>query len=233
MYNGKINIPIVIRAPMGGRRGYGPTHSQCIEKIFLGIPGIKIVAPSYCHNVGQLLKTSILDDDPILFVEHKLDYPRKLKSATNGKIDEWFVRSLGDYYPTIALSLTDFEDDAVTIITYGGMVPIVKEAMEKLLYEEDIASQILIPSLINPFEIEDLLSFIKKNGRIITAEEGTLTNGWGAEVVAQLSDRFFKYLKAPVKRVAAMNRPIASTRSLENHILPSVDSVIKTVKEVL
>jgi len=233
MYNHKVAVPVVIRTPMGGRRGYGPTHSQSIEKMFLGIPGIKIVAPSYFHDVGDLLKIAIQDDDPVLFIEHKLDYSRTLKTIINGRVDDWFARYTGDVYPVISLSLTDFEDDDVTIITYGGMVPFVEDAAKKLLFEEDIATEILIPSLIKPLNVNELIPSVSKTGRVVIVEEGTLTNGWGAEIAALLSDEGFKYLKAPVKRIAALDFPIANTKILEDFILPDTEDIVQTVKEIL
>jgi len=209
------------------------THSQSIEKMFLGIPGIKIVAPSYFHDVGDLLKIAIQDDDPVLFIEHKLDYSRTLKTIINGRVDDWFARYTGDVYPVISLSLTDFEDDDVTIITYGGMVPFVEDAAKKLLFEEDIATEILIPSLIKPLNVNELIPSVSKTGRVVIVEEGTLTNGWGAEIAALLSDEGFKYLKAPVKRIAALDFPIANTKILEDFILPDTEDIVQVVKEIL
>jgi pyruvate/2-oxoglutarate/acetoin dehydrogenase E1 component len=233
MYNGQISLPLVIRTPMGGRRGYGPTHSQCIEKMFLGIPGIKIIAPSYLHDVGSLLKTAIADQDPVLFIECKLDYPRKLRTPDDGQIDEWFVRVSEGHYPTVALSATDFEDDQVTVVTYGGITSIVLDALSQLLYEEEIASEVVVPSIIKPFGvIEQIIPSTKKTGRVVVVEEGTLTCGWGAEMATLVGERAFKYLKTPVRRIAARDFPIANAQSLEAAILPDKGDIIAAIKDM-
>lgn len=233
MYNEKVSISLVIRTPMGGRRGYGPTHSQSIEKMFLGVPGIKIVAPSCFHDVGHLLEICIQDEAPVLFIEYKMDYSKSLQTPVNGRINEWFVRSTDDSCPTLTLSPTDFEDADVTVITYGGMAPLVKEAMNELLYEEEILSEIIVPSLIKPLQIDHFIPSVMKTGRVVVVEEGTLTNGWGAEVAARLSEQAFKYLRSPIKRVAAMDLPIGNSRNLEDTVLPSREKIIEIVKGIL
>jgi len=233
MYNRQVKVPIVIRTPMGGRRGYGPTHSQCIEKIFFGMPGIKVVSPSIFHDVSCLLKRAVFDDDPVIFIEYKQDYPRELKIPDNGKIDEWSVRVLEDIYPTLVLSLTGFEDADVTVMTYGGMLPMVESGMKELFLSDEISANILVPSLIKPLNIDNWLPYIAKTGRVVIAEEATLTNGWGAEIAALLADKAFEYLKAPIKRVAAIDLPIANTRSLEDGILPGKQDLIGAVKGIV
>jgi pyruvate/2-oxoglutarate/acetoin dehydrogenase E1 component len=125
MYNGKVDVPIVIRTPMGGRRGYGPTHSQSTEKFFLGIPGIKIVSPSIVHNPELLIMNAIEDRNPVIFIEYKSDYQKRILKSEKGLIDEWFIRQSDDFYATVNLSATDFKDDQITVITYGGMLSIV------------------------------------------------------------------------------------------------------------
>ena len=125
MYNGKVFTPLVIRTPMGGRRGYGPTHSQTLEKLYFGIPGIKIIAPSHFHNVENLLIKSIQDNNPVLFIENKLLYPMKLQSLNAGYIGEFATKIDHKDYYTITLSNYDFEKADITITTYGGMLEII------------------------------------------------------------------------------------------------------------
>jgi len=233
MYNKKISLPLVIRTPMGGRRGYGPTHSQAIEKIFLGIPGLKMIAPTCYHEVGKLLKTSVEDPDPILFIEYKADYVRPLLKTKNGMIDEYFVKVIGASYPTILLSPTNFTEDMLTVITYGGMAYFVLEAMKYLLYEEEITAQIIIPSLIKPFNFFEVTELIQKTGRVVIVEEGGRSYGWGSELAASIYEECFVDLKTPIIRVGALDLPIANTKPLEDYILPNKQDIICAVKEVL
>jgi len=95
MYNDQVRVPLVVRTPMGGRRGYGPTHSQSLEKMFLGVPGLHVVAPNTLGDPGQLLEAAIADDDPVLFVEHKLLYTRPLLEADKGDLVDYEIQPFG------------------------------------------------------------------------------------------------------------------------------------------
>lgn len=201
--------------------------------MFLGVPGIKIVAPSIFNDVSQLIKLAVNDIDPILFIEYKMDYPQKLKLTTDNIIDDWFVEDIGYNYPFLKLSATNFEEDFITVITYGGMVSFVEKAMKKLLLEEEICAEILIPTLIKPFNIEQFIPSIMKTGKVLIVEEGTRTNGWGAELAAAIYEKAFSYLKKPIKRIAAKDFPIANAKSLEDCILPSFNDVLVAVREIL
>ena len=128
MYNDQVRVPMVIRTPMGGRRGYGPTHSQTIEKLFLGVPGLKVVAPSHFHDVGELLISAIDDEYPVLFIENKLLYPRKLEQIKDGYVSDFNAENDKVTFNSLTLSNSDFEEDMVSIITYGGMLPFVVDA---------------------------------------------------------------------------------------------------------
>src|SRR5512136_3421232 len=99
MYNDNVHVPVVVRTPMGGRRGYGPTHSQSLEKMFLGVPGLKVVAPNSLGNPGDLLLAAIADDDPVLFIEHKLLYTRPLIEAGVGELSDYEYQETGSTYP--------------------------------------------------------------------------------------------------------------------------------------
>lgn len=233
MYNDQVKVPMVIRTPMGGRRGYGATHSQTLEKIYLGIPGIKIIAPSYFHNPGKQLIDAIDDNNPILFIEHKLLYSRKIGELKNGYIFDFAAKREGDKFETIIMSTTDFEEDRVSLLTYGGMLPWVVEAASEILVEEEIGSEIIVPSYINKPSIREVIESVKKTGRLVIIEEGTLSNGWGAEMAARVIAEGFKLLNAPIKRIAAKDLPIASTKVIEDKTLPQTLDIKKTIKEIL
>jgi acetoin:2,6-dichlorophenolindophenol oxidoreductase subunit beta len=235
MFNNKASVPMVLRTPMGGRRGYGATHSQSLEKLFMGVPGLTIVSPSILHDPGALLTHAVLnDDEPVLFIENKSDYGRRLIQSDVEELGVWSHSQSQDPYPTTTLSTTDFQDDNITIITYGGMVPIVMEAMENLLYQEEITSEIVVPSCITPLNTLAMLASLKRTGRVLVVEEGTLANGWGAEVSASLMENGgFSLLHSPIQRVAAKNLPIGNAKTLEEASLPGTSQIIQGVLKVL
>lgn len=232
MYNGNTEVKLTIRVPMGGRRGYGPTHSQCLEKIFFGVPGLKIIAPSLYHDAGELLKESVEDNGPVLFVENKLDYPRRLKLSAADYNSNLSIKRNSSKFKSVFISNCNFKNPDITIFTYGGMVSVVEKAILQL-QQYGVGIDVVIPSLINPISLDDILKMIKNSGRLIIAEEGTLTGGWGAEISALILENGFEYLKAPIKRVAALDLPIANSKALEDEILPDENKIKEAILEVI
>jgi len=237
MYDEKISVPIVIRTPMGGRRGYGPTHSQTLESLFFGINGLKIIAPSNYHNPGDLLyKTVLTTENPTMFIENKLLYSEKLKEPDkNGKVDDFYyslIKNSNDIYPSISLILEKEEQPDVTLITYGGMTNIVLKAAMEVFLEEEILVEIIIPSLIKPLPINDILPSAKKSGRILIVEEGIKTSGWGAELASQITENLFINLKKPIERIGAKELPIPSSKFLEDKVLPQIKDIEKSLLKI-
>ncbi len=136
MYNDQVRVPIVVRAPMGGRRGYGPTHSQSLEKMFLGVPGLKVVAPNALGDPGDLLLAAIEDDDPVLFIEHKLLYTRPILEEGKGDLVDWKVERLEGMYP--AFVLRSAYKPSLTLATYGYNFELVRQAANELMLEQEI-----------------------------------------------------------------------------------------------
>ena len=229
MYDDQVTVPLVVRTPMGARRGYGPTHSQSLEKLFLGIPNIVVVAASECHDVGALLTAAVDDERPVFFIENKLLYGRTIRRPEDGHIGELAVRESGDPYPTLTFSATDFSDGTATIVTYGGMLPIVLDAVTELVLEHEIFCEVVALSQLVPMELDAVLESVTRTGALITAEEGTLTGGFGAEIAARVQEAAWSDLRAPVLRIAARDGIIPSARPLEDAMLPSVDDVVDAV----
>ena len=232
MYNNKVRVPLVIRIPMGGRRGYGPTHSQSLEKIFLGIPGIKIVAPSRYHNAGELLKKSVGEEDVVLFIENKASYPRNLMLHPEDYNRRLTIKRGRQKFETVFVSNCGFEKPDVAIMTYGGMAEIAQEAMLEMA-DYGVGIDMILPSLIKPLYTDEIFDLIKNCGRVVIAEEGTLCNGWGAEVASLIAEKAFEHIKSPIKRVAALDLPIANAKSLEEQILPGKEDIKKALLEVI
>jgi pyruvate/2-oxoglutarate/acetoin dehydrogenase E1 component len=227
MYNDQVRVQLVVRTPMGGRRGYGPTHSQSLEKHFLGMPGLRVVAPNAIVPPDQLLLNAILhDDDPVLFVEHKLLYARKVPDPA---LVDFTVRTVGDVYPTAVLSFPGAPRPAVTFACYGYMAELVREAMLHLLMEREIFTEAVVYTQLSPADHAPLLDSLRRSGRLITVEEGGGEGGWGSEVIAAAMELADPGVLHAARRVAARELPIPCSRVLEEAILPTVDDITRAV----
>ena len=230
LYGQGVSVPLVIRTPMGGRRGYGATHSQSLEKFLIGIPLLKVLAISPVHNVAYLYKYAVSElSSPLIIIENKKMYAEKLKKYNQGKIDNFFAEyEFNNEFPTIYLSLDNKQNPDVTLICYGGMVDEVMRASQDLLIDEEIQVDIIVLSQLSPIPIEDLLSLTKGSAIIGTVEEGTLQSGIGAEIIACLTERqsMKRYF-----RIAARDLPIPNGIILESQVIPNATNIINRVKE--
>jgi len=227
MYNDMVRVPLVVRTPMGGRRGYGPTHSQSLEKMFLGVPGLRVVAPNALGDPGQLLEAAIADDDPVLFVEHKLLYTRPLLEAGQGDLLDYEIQSFGAPFTNYVLRFTNYaEKPHLTIATYGYNFELARAAALELMMEREIFCEIVLFSQLSPFELDPLLDSLARTGRLLTVEEGGLTLGWGAEILARVAECSNDFSRYTLRRVAALDLPIANSKPLEDAILPSVEVIV-------
>ncbi len=229
MYDDQVTVPLVVRTPMGGRRGYGPTHSQSLEKLLLGIPNICVVAGSECHDLGALLAHAVEDDRPVFFIENKLMYGRPNRRAEDGHIGELAVRETAGAYPVLSFSGNGFSEAVATIVTYGGMVPVVLEAATELILEHEIFCEVVALAELLPLDLEPVLESVSRTGALVTAEEGTLTGGFGAEIAARVQELAWSDLRHPIRRVAAHDGIIPSARPLEDAMLPGTGDVIEAI----
>jgi len=231
MYNDRVRVPITIRTPMGGGRGYGATHSQCLEKLFLGVPDLRIVAPSLFCEAGQVLAQAIFDDLPVLFVEHKLLYPAELLTSAGSRLR---VTNQPDErgYPVSVIRNYASGNPDVSLITYGGTSRFVPAIFQNLAAEE-VKAVACIPSLIKPPPLPAIEQIASESGRVVIAEEGSVHWGWGAEVAARLHDSLFQRLSKPVRRVGALETVIPAARELEQAVLPCSQDIEKALLEIL
>jgi pyruvate/2-oxoglutarate/acetoin dehydrogenase E1 component len=255
MYNGgksgndQVKLPMVVRTPMGGRRGYGPTHSQTLEKLVLGTPGIRVVAPTALTlpngiSPGELLSQIILHtDDPVLFVENKLLYLLPLWNEENKP--DWEFSSVPSetthsnasfkgsiQYPAYTLHMRGGPDAGFTIACYGYMAELARQAAERLAYEFEIFSEIVVLTQLAPFSIDPVLQSVNRTHRLLTVEEGNLSMGWGSEIVARCSESLGQNLRQ-THRLAARDLPIPASAPLEAAVLPSVEQIIDIGREFL
>ena len=233
MYNGQVETPLVIRAPVGGRRGYGPTHSQCIEKMFLGIPGLVVVGISLRHDPGELLRRAVVDDPrPVLFVEQKLLYAKRLALAPPPGLTLDITAGERDaFYPTGVWRPPGVAAD-ITVVTYGAMTEIVETAMAQVFEADEIVVEYVVPAQLAPLRIAPIVESVARTKRLLVVEEGTMPWGFGAEVVANvcqvLSER-----PPRCARVAAHQLPIPNARPAEDQVLPDVARVAAALRTLM
>jgi pyruvate/2-oxoglutarate/acetoin dehydrogenase E1 component len=228
MYNRGVRCPVTIRTPMGGRRGYGPTHSQSLEAFFAGVPGLEVVAVSPVHPAGGLLRNAVLvSERPTLFVENKLMYGRALRLPdASGRVEPFAARLGEGLYPTMWLSADPSTPPDLALITYGGCAELAMEAAETLLIEHEIACEIVIPSQLAPLPLEDLAEPAARAGRVLIVEEGWRDFGWGAEAAASLQERLPR-LAGAIRRLGARPWPIPVSRPLEDAVLPQAGDIVR------
>ena len=231
MYNGQVSVPLVIRTPMGGGRGYGPTHSQSLERLFFGIPHLKLVAASHAHDAGALLQQAVADPEPVIFVENKLLYPLRLERGNATITREEAPDSHG--YPVVTLrNYGAGESPDVTVIAYGGMSRLLVPLLERLA-DEEIRLLACLPACISPLDAAPLVAAARQSGRVLVVEESPVAFGWGAEVAAQISALAGDRLLAPVARLGAAPMVIPAAKALEDTVLPSTASIEAAIFELL
>jgi pyruvate/2-oxoglutarate/acetoin dehydrogenase E1 component len=218
MFGGKASIPLVCRAPAGSGTGAAAQHSQSLEAWFVHTPGLKVVAPSTPADVKGLLVASIRDNNPVIFVEHKLLY------RTKGPVSE-------DLY-TIPLAEADIKREGrdLTVIVYSIMVPRALEAAEQLA-AEGIEVEVVDPRTLNPLDTATIIRSVSKTGRVLIVHEAPITGGVGAELAAVIADsEAFDYLDAPIRRLAGRNVPIPYNRTLEAAAVPQVKDIVSAAR---
>ncbi len=236
MYNDTVRLPLVIRTPMGGRRGYGPTHSQTLEKLFLGVPGLRVLAPFNLDSraagaPGDLLSWAVLEqDEPVLFIENKTQYLAPLLNETGlAELDHWQTDAPA---PTYGFRLKGAPPPAITLAAYGGMADLARQAMLKLAYEDEILTELIVFTQLAPFEIAPLIESAQKTRRLLTIEEGTLSLGWGAEIVARAAESLGSRL-ITARRLAAPDQPVPASRVQEEAMLPGLGDMIQLIKNMV
>ena len=220
MFGGKVDVPLVIRTQGGGGRGSAAQHSQSLEAWFMHVPGLKVVMPSTPYDAKGLLKTAIRDDNPVMFIEHKMAYSFK------GEVPE-------EEY-TIPFGKADIkrEGSDVTLIANSYLLPRALEAAERMEKEEGISTEVIDPLTLVPFDEETIIKSVSKTGRLVVTHEAVKRGGFGAEIAAKIyeSDAFY-YLDAPLQRVAGLEVPTPYNAKLENFAMPDTDNLAEAIKK--
>src|SRR5947209_5108302 len=220
MSGGQFKIPIVFRGPGGSAYQVSSQHSQALESWYAYFPGLKVVMPSTPADAKGLLKSAIRDDDPVIFIEQERMYGMK------GDVPE-------DEDFTIPLGVADIKREGTdaTIVARSLMVPVALKAAEEL-EKDGVSCEVIDPRTIRPLDIDTIIDSVRKTNRVVVAEESHPFCGVGAEICAQINERAFDYLDAPVKRVSGTDVPMPYAKNLEKLAIPDVEQIIKAVREV-
>jgi pyruvate dehydrogenase E1 component beta subunit len=220
MFGGKATLPITIRTCAGAGFSASAQHSQSLEAWFTHIPGLKVVMPSTPEDAKGLLKSAIMDNNPVIFIEHKLLY---------GKTGEVPAE---DYNIPLGKAKIRQEGKDLTLISWSRMVDICLSAAARLA-KEGLKVEVIDLRTLIPLDKEAIFQSVEKTGRVIIVHEACLTGGFGGEIAALIAEEAFDSLDAPIKRVASPDVPVPFNPVLEKHYLPDEDKIMHAVKQIL
>jgi pyruvate dehydrogenase E1 component beta subunit len=221
MFGGKASVPFVLRTPAGSGTGAAAQHSQSLENWFVHIPGLKVVMPSMPRDAKGLLIASVRDNNPVIFVEHKLLY------RTKGPVpEEPYVIPLGS-------AEVKREGRDLTVIATSIMVGRSLEAAEQLA-QTGIEVEVVDPRTLKPLDEDTIIRSVAKTGRALIVHEACKTGGFGAEVAAIIAaSEAFCYLEAPIRRLAGRDMPVPYNRQLEYYTVPQVENIVEAAHQLV
>jgi len=201
--------------------------------LFMSVPGLDIIAPSLCHNPGEMLEGLIKTiERPTIFIEHKTNYAKNLHRDNIG--DFYIIRDhIDNQNQNLILTMYPDETPDILIITYGGNVSIAIKAAERTFMDEEIIANVLVVSSVRPIDEEWIINKVKQCGKIIIVEEGNKIGGWGAELSSSLNEKAYDLLEGPIKRLGALDIPIPASGPMENEMLPSAEKILNTINSIM
>jgi pyruvate dehydrogenase E1 component beta subunit len=236
MMGGQVNIPVVIRAPIGAS-GRAAQHSQSLEAWFMHTPGLKVVMPSTPYDAKGLLKTAIRDDNPVMFFEHKLLYgarsPGGKAQTAVGSLTEVYRPAPEDDY-TIPFGVADIKRQGrdVTIVATGFMVHQALQAAQ-VLEKQGVDAEVIDPRTLAPLDKETILRSVEKTSRLVVVSEDVMTCGVASEISALVAEYGIFSLDAPIKRISVPDTPIPFAPVMERAVIPQVERITETVRALL
>lgn len=221
MFGGKAAVPFVLRMPGGAGTGAAAQHSESLENWFVHVPGLKVVMPSNAYDAKGLLLAAIDDDNPVIFIEHKLLY------KTKAHVPEEMYR--------IPLSQTNIarQGTDLTVVATSLMVQRALQAAD-ILAEDGIEIEVVDPRTLNPLDDQPIFESVKKTGKVLIVHEAVGTGGYGGEIAARIAaSEAFDYLDAPIRRLTGLDIPIPYNRTLEYHTVPQVENIVAEARKLV
>lgn len=231
MSNGQVSVPLVLRLPVGATTR-GAQHGQCSEAWFMHTPGLKVVCPSTPYDAKGLLLAAIWDNNPVVFLEHKLLYGAKGGRKEKTSLDPLGEVPEAEYEIPLGSVAVKREGTDITILANMLMVYRALEAAEELA-QAGISAEVIDVRCLVPLDMDPLIQSAQKTGRVLIVEEDNLTGGWGAEIAARLGEAAFYYLDAPIRRLAAPDTPLPCASTLERVYVPGTAQVVQEVKRLV
>jgi pyruvate dehydrogenase E1 component beta subunit len=221
MFGGKASVPMVLRMPGGSGTGAAAQHSESLENWFVHVPGLKVVMPSTPYDAKGLLLAAIDDNNPVIFVEHKLLY------KTKGEVPA------GAYRVPLGQTRVARAGAHLTVVATSIMVTRALQAADELA-KEGIELEVIDPRTLKPFDDAPILESVKKTGRALIVHEAVEIGGFGGEVAARIvASDAFAYLDAPIRRLAGLDIPIPYNRELEQHAVPQVENIVREARKLV
>jgi pyruvate/2-oxoglutarate/acetoin dehydrogenase E1 component len=215
MFGGQVGVPLVVRMPQGAGHQLGPTHSHCLEAMFLHVPGLLVAAPATAADAKGLLKSAIRDDNPVIFIEHESLY------GVRGEVSD------------DAEQLVDFgrariarEGDDVTIVGVSRMALTAERAARTLADEHGVSAEVIDPRTLRPLDLDTILASVRRTNRCVIVEEGWPHGGVGANLAALVGEQAFDDLDAPVQRVSGADVPMPYSKPLEDAAYPHEPQIV-------
>jgi 2-oxoisovalerate dehydrogenase E1 component len=223
MFNRKVSCPVVIRTPMGGKRGYGPTHSQTLDKFLVGIDNVKTLALNTFLDPAVIYRSVYEEQHPVIVIENKTDYGKKIAQL---RLANFIYERNEDPYPVVRIR-PSVSIPTLTIVAYGGMADTVAGILDQVFTETDHKPELIIPVMISHLPVDLVAELASRTGRLLVIEEGTGYAGIGSELIASVMEKTDVRIKA--RRINALPVPIPSVKSLENIVLPEKTRILREI----
>jgi pyruvate dehydrogenase E1 component beta subunit len=218
MFGGQVTVPMVVRMPQGAGHQLGPTHSHCLEAIYLHVPGMLVAVPSTPADAKGLLKAAIRDDNPVVFIEHESLYGQR------GEVPDD-----GDHVVDFGQAAIRREGADVTLVGISRMAPTALKAAEALAEEHEVDAEVIDPRTLRPLDLDTILDSVRKTNRCVIVEEGWPHGGVGANLAALIQEQAFDWLDAPVGRVTGADLPMPYSKPLEQIAFPHEPQIVEAV----
>ncbi|MFF3941688.1 alpha-ketoacid dehydrogenase subunit beta [Streptomyces phaeofaciens] len=230
MYGRRVPMSMVVRCPTGGNRGYGPTHSQSLQKHFIGIPGLSLYESSPFHDHGDVFTAMLEREQPCVLFEDKVLYTRTMHG--DEVVDDLFRYEMtGEDNPTARVFPLDCPDPDWILVAPGGLTERVLGAMRSLLLEEELVCELLVPSRLYPFDVRPLLPVLSRAGRVCVVEDSTADGTWGELLAQQVHEQLWGRLHRPVLLLSAEASIVPTAAHLEREVILQGSAIHRAIAE--